>query len=127
MKKGNISGDWKQGKNRVTVNLPVMYFEENGVQIAYIPVLDIVGYGNDEKEALDCLSVAIDDYFTYTIRKNTLLEDLKSHGWIIRKKTKPYIAPELTDLINKNDYLHDIVNSRPYKMDRIDVDMPQFA
>ena len=127
MKKGNISGDWKQGKNRVTVNLPVMYFEENGVQIAYIPVLDIVGYGNDEKEALDCLSVAIDDYFTYTIRKNTLLEDLKSHGWIIRKKTKPYIAPELTDLINKNDYLHDIVNSRPYKMDRMDVDMPQFA
>ena len=127
MKKDNISGDWKQGKNRVTVNLPVMYFEENGVQIAYIPVLDIVGYGNDEKEALDCLSVAIDDYFTYTIRKNTLLEDLKSHGWIIRKKTKPYIAPELTDLINKNDYLHDIVNSRPYKMDRMDVDMPQFA
>ena len=127
MKKGNISGDWKQGKNRVTVNLPVMYFEENGVQIAYIPVLDIVGYGNDEKEALDCLSVAIDDYFTYTIRKNTLIEDLKSHGWIIRKKTKPYIAPELTDLINKNDYLHDIVNSRPYKMDRMDVDMPQFA
>ncbi len=127
MKKGAITGDWKDDAGTVTVNLPVMYFEEKGVQIAYIPVLDLSGYGNTENEASVSLLVAIDDYFSYTIHKKTLIEDLKAHGWTVRKKTKPYIAPELTDLINKNEYLHDIVNTRSYKTDRMDVNMPQFA
>lgn len=125
MKKGNLSGDWKDGKSSVKINLPVMYFEEDGVQIAYIPVLDISGYGQNHEEAMQSLTVALDDYFSYTINKNTLLDDLKAHGWTIRKRTKPYIAPELTDLINRNEYLHDIVNTRAYKMDRMDVNMPQ--
>ncbi len=127
MKNGAISGNWKDGARQVTLNLPVMYFVENGVQIAYIPVLDLSGYGKTEREAFKSLTIAIDDYLSYTIHKNTLIEDLKAHGWTVRKKAKPYIAPEITDLINKNEYLHDIVNSRPYKMDRMDVCMPQFA
>ena len=45
----------------------------------------------------------------------------------LSKKNKPYIAPELTDILNRNEYLHNIVNSRPYKMDRMDVNMPQYA
>ena len=104
-----------------------MFFEEDGVQIAYIPVLDISGYGKTEQEAKDSLEVSLSEYFSYTIRKNTFIEDLKAHGWTIKKKTKPYIAPELTDILNRNEYLHNIVNSRPYKMDRMDVNMPQYA
>ena len=59
--------------------------------------------------------------------KKTLFDDLIAHGWTIMKKTKPFIAPEITDLINKNEYLHDIVNSRAYRMDRMNVDIPQYA
>jgi hypothetical protein len=127
MKNLNVSGNWKDGKNTVKVNLPVMIFQEDNVQIAYVPVLDLSGYGKNEAEALASLDVVLKEYFSYGIRKNTLIEDLKAHGWTVKKKTKPYIAPEITDLINKNEYLHDIVNSRPYKMERIDVDMPQYA
>ena len=127
MKKVNVSGNWKDGKTTVKVKLPVMLFEEDKVQIAYTPVLDLSGYGKSEEEAFLSLEVVLKEYFSYSIRKNTLIEDLKAHGWTVRKKTKPYIAPELTDLINRNEYLHDIVNSRPYKMQRMDVDMPQYV
>ena len=104
-----------------------MLFEEEGTIIAYIPVLDISGYGMNEDEAKKSLEVSLEEYFSYTVNKNTLFQDLKAHGWTIRKKDKPYIAPEITDLINKNEYLHDIVNTRPYKMNRMDVAMPQYA
>ena len=127
MKQIGIQGKWQEGKNFVTSNLPVMFFEEDGIQIAYIPVLDISGYGKTEKGAKESLKVSLSEYFSYTVRKNTLIEDLKAHGWTIKKKAKPYIAPELTDLLNRNEYLHNIVNSRPYKMDRMDVNMPQYV
>lgn len=127
MKQLDFSGKWQHGKRTITVNVPVMLFEEEGTSIAYIPVLDISGYGMNEDEAKKSLEVSLEEYFSYTVNKNTLFEDLKAHGWTILKKHKPYIAPEITDLINKNEYLHDIVNTRPYKMNRMDVAMPQYA
>jgi hypothetical protein len=127
MKQLDFSGKWQHGKRTITVNVPVMLFEEEGTNIAYIPVLDISGYGVNEEEAKKSLEISLDAYFSYTVNKNTLFEDLKAHGWTIKKKNKPYIAPEITDLINKNEYLHDIVNTRPYKMNRMDVAMPQYA
>lgn len=69
----------------------------------------------------------LSEYLSYTINKNTLVQDLRAHGWRVIKRSKPYIAPEITDLINQNEYLHDIVNTQPYKMDRMDVAMPQSA
>ena len=127
MKQVDLSGKWQQGKKTITVNVPVMLFEEDGTCIAYIPVLDVSGYGSDEEEAEKSLEISLEEYFSYTTNKNTLFEDLKAHGWTIKKKHRPYIAPEITDLINKNEYLHDIVNTRPYKMNRMDVAMPQYA
>lgn len=127
MKNFSYEGNWESEQGSVKMNLPVMLFEEEGTQIAYIPVLDLSGYGQSEKEALDSLSIVIAEYLTYTIRKKTLIDDLRSHGWIIKKKTKPYIAPEITDLINKNEFLHDIVNHKPYKMARVPVNIPQYA
>ena len=127
MKRTGLKGKFENTKATVSMQLPVMIFEENGIQIAYIPVLDISGYGKTEAEAKESLKHSLSEYLSYTINKNTLIEDLKSHGWTIKKKTKPYIAPELTDLFSKNEYLHNIINSVPYKMDRIGVEMPQVA
>ena len=127
MNKGNLTGQIKTEGKTVKVNLPIMIFQEDGVSIAYVPVLDLSGYGNTDKEALDSLTIVMEEFFSYAIKKNTLVQDLKAHGWTVRKKTKPYIAPEITDLINRNEYLHDIFNTKPYVMQRVDVEMPQFA
>jgi hypothetical protein len=127
MKRTDLKGKFQNKRATITVDLPVMIFEEKGTQIAYIPVLDISGYGETEPEAKESLEHCLSEYFSYTTNKNTLIEDLKAHGWTIKKKTKPYIAPEITDLFSKNEYLHNIVNSIPYKMDRMGVEMPQFV
>lgn len=123
----NLQGDWKKEGKMVEMNLPVMFFEEDGAHIAYIPVLDLSGYGIDEQDAFNSLAQVIDQYFIYTTRKNTLIQDLKNHGWTIKKKSKPYVAPEITDLINKNEYLHDIVNTKPYRVQRMPVGVPQYT
>ncbi len=104
-----------------------MIFEEEGSTIAYIPVLDLSGYGNGENEAVDSLKVVLDNYFSYTTKKKTLMADLKKHGWGIKKTSKPFVAPEITDILNKNKYLHEIINTRPYKMDRMSVNIPDYA
>lgn len=127
MKHTRFSGKYQDGKNTVEMNLPVMLFEEDGTQIAYLPMLDVSGYGNTEDDAIDSLKTSVDLYLKYTLNKKTLLDDLRAHGWIVKKKTKPFIAPELTDILSKNEYLHDIVNNKRYRMDRVRVDMPQCA
>ena len=127
MKQAGLKGSWNRGNDSIKVAVPVMFFEENGTHIAYIPILDVSGYGESEVEAQESLKYSLDEYFSYTVSKGTLLEDLKAHGWIIKKKTKPFIAPDITDIINKNEYLHNIVNTIPYRMDRMDIAMPQYA
>jgi hypothetical protein len=127
MKNLQFQGKYESDNANVDMNLPVMFFEEEGTQIAYVPVLDLCGYGKTEQDAFNSLQVTIGEYLTYTIRKNTLIQDLKSHGWTIKKKNRPYIAPEITDILSKNQYLHDIVNSKPYRMGRVPVSMPQYA
>ena len=127
MKQTGIHGKFADNKNIVTVNLQVMIFLDNGTSIAYIPALDISGYGKTEPEAKSSLEHSLNEYFSYTLAKNTLIKDLKAHNWTIAKKNKPFIAPDITDLIGRNEYLHDILNMRSYKMDRMDVAMPQYA
>lgn len=127
MKRTDLKGKFENEKATISVESPVMIFQENKVHIAYIPVLDISGYGNSEEEAKLSLEHVLSEYFSYTTNKNTLIQDLKLHGWTITKKKKPYVAPEITDLFMKNEYLHNIVNSIPYKMDRMGVEMPKVA
>ncbi len=81
MKHAGLTGKWEEGKNSVIVNLPVMLFEEVDTHIAYIPVLDISGYGKDEEESKRSLAICLNEYFSYTLNKNTFIEDLKAHGW----------------------------------------------
>lgn len=127
MKHVDLTGNLSTGNSNITMKLPVMIFEEDGIQIAYVPILDISGYGNTEGEARESLTTALENYFCYTTNKKTLAEDLKKHGWIVKKK-KDFIAPpDITDILQKNEYLHNIVNNKPYSMQRIDVNIPQLA
>ena len=125
MKKAGLKADWRQGENKVKLQVPVMLFTEKKVHVAYIPVLDLSGYGNSEKEAIGSLQIVLDNYLDYTIKKNTLIQDLKNHGWQIKKRNKPFIAPELTAMINTNEYLHDIFNKKKYTVSQFPVYLPE--
>ena len=127
MKQTKLSGKWEKDNKTVTVNVPVMLFKEKKIHIAYIPVLDISGYGESEESAKESLNITLNEYFIYTHNKNTLIADLILHGWTIRKKLKPFVAPEISALLFNNSYLQDIFDSRKYTMDRMNLNMPQYA
>lgn len=70
-KQGAFSGSWQDSSNTITVNLPLISFKEDNADIIYCPALDISGYGYSEKEASDSFTIALAEFFRYSINKHT--------------------------------------------------------
>lgn len=127
MQQGNLSGEKKFGDKSVKLDVTVLLFEEDNLHFAYLPPFDLTGYGNNESEALQSLTIVLDEFLRYTLNKNTFLLELKRLGWKIRSKAKPMVAPQMSDLINTNEQLRDIVNSKKYTTSNYQVNVPAFA
>ena len=113
---------------RVNVDLQILVFEEEGTSIFYCPALDLNGYGNNEEEALSSFKLVLTEYFDYTIKKNTLREDLKKYGWKIPKsKFKAMIPPDLSKMLRDNEEFVDVFNHKEYRKINMPVEMPVFA
>ena len=124
---GHISGEENIGNKTVKLKVPVIFFTEDNIHYAYMPSFDLIGYGNNEKEAQESLGTMLDEFLKYTINKNTFLLELKRLGWKIKSKKKPMQAPQMSDLINTNEQLRDIVNSKQYTTSNYQVNVPAFA
>jgi hypothetical protein len=127
MQKGNLKGEKKFGAKSVKVDLQVLFFEEESIQYAYMPSFDLTGYGNTEEEAKESLTIVLDEFLRYTLNKNTLFVEMQRLGWKIKSKSKPMYAPQMSDLINTNVQLKDIVNSKQYSTSNYQVNVPAFA
>lgn len=92
-----------------------------------MPSFDLTGYGNTEDEAKESLTVVLDEFLRYTLNKNTLFIEMQRLGWKIKSKKKPMYAPQMSDLINTNEQLKDIVNSKQYTTSNYQVNVPAFA
>jgi len=122
---GNI--DFDNGV-KVSINLPVVVFEEDGTYFYFCPALDLNGYGKTEQLAFESLKTTLGIYFEYTLAKNTLREDLKKHGWKIPKsKVKPMIPPNLSQLLRDNIEFADIFNTKPIRTVSLPIEMPILA
>lgn len=122
-----ISGEKHYGKSTINFDLPLFLFEEDKIWFAYLPSLDLTGYGNNEIEAKESLTVVLDEFFRYTLNKNTLISEMKRLGWQIKSKKKPMHAPEISDLIKTNDQLKEIINFKEYSTSHYQVNVPAFA
>ncbi len=127
MQETNLSEEKKYGNNSLKVNLQVWVFEEEKVYFTYMPSLDSTGYGKTEEEAKESLTIVLDEFLRYTLDKNTLYIEMQRLGWKIKSKKKPIHAPQMSDLINTNEQLKEIVNSRQYTTLNYKVDIPAFA
>ena len=127
MQQANLSGEKDFGNRRVSINTQVFLFEEDNVYFAYNPALDLTGYGNDANEALGSLTVVLDEFLRYTLNKNTFFLELQRLGWKIKSKKKQMSAPQMSDMINTNDQLKDIVNSKQYTTSNFLINVPVFA
>ena len=127
MQQGNLKGEKKIGIKSIKVDLQVLFFEEDNIHYAFMPSFDLTGYGNTEEEAKESLTVVLDEFLRYTLNKNTLFIEMQRLGWKIKSKKKPMYAPQMSDLINTNDQLKDIVNSKQYTTSNYQVNVPAFA
>lgn len=117
----NLFGRIAHKKDYIQIAVPVIFFEEDGVYFANVPPLDLIGYGNSEKEAKHSLDIMIEEFIRYTTENNSLGSELKKLGW------QKIEYPSLTELIDRNDQLKNIVNNRPIRTDRMNIDMPALA
>lgn len=122
-----LSGEKKYGAKSVKVDLQVLLFEEENTWFAYMPSFDLTGYGNTQTEAKESLTIVLDEFLRYTLNKNTLFIEMQRLGWEIKSKKRPMHAPKMSDLINTNRQLRDIVNSKQYSTSNYQVNVPAFA
>lgn len=66
---------------RVEANLHAYIYEQDGYIIADCDILNTVGYGTTEEEAIKSLEVQLDIFFEETIKNGTLDRLLKQYGW----------------------------------------------
>lgn len=118
-------GQYKQGT--LNVDVPVMLFKDSDTWYAYLPSFDLTGYGGDPEEAKESLKVVLNEFIRYTLNKKTFFEELKRLGWKFRPKSKRLKAPEMSELIEENKELKEIVNTREYYSARYPVNIPAFA
>ena len=115
MAKIQFTGSIKDTRNIHQFELSLFSFIDEGVRIIYSPALDLSGYGKTIAEAKVSFELTLEEFVRYTSNKNSLQKELKRLGWEIKKKSKPYSAPELSLMLQKNDYLANIFETKDFK------------
>jgi hypothetical protein len=102
------------------VGLSLIEFIEDDVTIVYSPALDLSGYGNNEIEAKQSFSEAIDEFFRFITEENTFDKVLTNLGWTINSSIDKmeFNPPKDSDLVASNSLYNEIVNNKSYKVSR---------
>lgn len=116
--KAQVSGVFKSNGQTVKVSVPVILFKEEETFIAYCPSLNVYGYGDDEEGAKESFEYCLSEFFQYTLNKKTLISELESLGWVVKRKKK-FIPPTFSSLLDSNADFRDIFNNREFtKLDQ---------
>ncbi|HMN04270.1 MAG TPA: hypothetical protein PKD45_00970 [Flavobacteriales bacterium] len=118
MSKKQVTASYRVGKERIELGVTVLVWEEDGLFYAMSPALDITGYGKTEQEAKDSFEVMLDEFVVYTHRKKTIFQELENLGWMVNRKKKRVVPPDILDLIQENEAVRDVVNRDFKKYDR---------
>ena len=113
MRQLKIKGHIDIEKNTMDFSLDIYLFKDKGLTYAYCPSLNIIGYGNNQKDAKEEMEYLLHEYFDFAIKKNTLAVDLASHGW--KKGGKgDFTAPSVSYLMKKYPDFKDLIENREY-------------
>src|SRR6187455_3060787 len=106
MAKVNFSAKLKNSRAIVDTHLSLLSFVEE----------DIYGYGQSETQARDSFTTTFKATISYMVNKSTLTEELRSLGWIVKKNKKGvlYTPPLFSHLIEENEEVRNIVNTKVY-------------
>src|SRR5688572_6970816 len=91
---------------KIEMSLPVLVFEDDQCTfIAYIPWLDLSGYGSTIDEAKESIDIVLNDYLAYAIENNTLQKDLLDHGFTYNSEDHSINAPDWVQALKDNPEL----------------------
>ena len=129
MAKVNFSAKLKNSRAIVDTHLSLLSFVEDEIHYLYSPELDIYGYGQSETQARDSFSTTFKSTINYMVNKSTLTEELKSFGWTVKKNKKGvlYTPPLFSHLIEENEEVRNIVNTKVYTKYNHAVQLPAVA
>lgn len=123
----SASYEYSGGKSLV-IELSLLSYQEDGVEVIYSPTLDLFGYGKTEEEAKDSFEVTLQEFVRYTTNKKTLQAELQRLGWKITGRNKRNVsAPDLNELLRDNEMLHDIITTKDFHKYNRKVEVPAFA
>jgi len=89
----------------LSVEVPVLIFEEDGQWIAYCPHLEVSSYGDNEEEARAAFEEALEIFFEETVSRGTLEKELVSLGWSLTSNDyRPPATPVAVPSAYKKDY-----------------------
>ena len=110
--------------HNLSMKLNLISFRDDEAHYSYCPALDLLGYGETENEAQESFHVVLKEYIRYTTENQTLIEDLKSHGWRIANNDKKFVPPEISECLNENSEFNKIFNNYDFIKRSIPVEMP---
>lgn len=120
----NVSNKGIQVRVSVFVYLDTEH-PDGDMYIAYCPSLNLVGYGNGMENAKKDFEWIMEDYLDDMLKQGTLEKDLVEHGWKATKKS--FSEPIVSDMVNHNQQLRDVVNKGGYQNINIDITCPAMA
>jgi len=103
-------------------------FQDADTFIVYSPQLDISGYGKTQKEALSSFDYCLAGFLDYSVKNETLFDELTCLGWKLKKGTnnnlKQIKAPSWSDIIKKNQSLKVLLSEYNISTQQIEVEFP---
>jgi predicted RNase H-like HicB family nuclease len=105
-------------------NLSMYIFKEEGSFIIYCPAFDLSAYGDTEEQAKKSFQEIFAITIKYEIENNTLIEDLKRHGWKIKRKPEVEIKSPSLDSLLRNYTFRDILSNKEYTSYRQEFGIP---
>lgn len=84
------------GRTDYRFDVGLYIFKENGVYVIYSPAFDLSTSSDSLEGAVPAFYEAFQLHIEYCIEHNTLIEDLKEHGWkVVNKAIKEPTAQQL--------------------------------
>ena len=83
----------KRKISQISVNIPVMFFEENHKVIAFTPVLDLSTTGKNMEDAAKNFEEALAIFIEECDSHGTLEDCLRSYGWVTGQSQDSGLVP----------------------------------
>jgi predicted RNase H-like HicB family nuclease len=119
-----LFGKFLNRVGNIEVNVDLIEYEEDCIFYVYCPPLDLIGYGSTQTEARASWEIVLEEYFRYTLNKNTLVKDLESRGWCVKEKNSQFKPPTLSWMLQHNEQLGDVYNNHNFQKVSLPISMP---